>query len=599
LAIIGGKDSVAALASLLGDEKLSHMARYGLERNPDPAVDEAFRDALGKLKGRPLVGVIGSIGVRRDGSAVKPLSRMLQDSNPDVAQAAARALGSIGNQFATRALQSALQNVSAENKLAVCEGLLRCAETHVIQGRREVAIEIYDQLRSLQAPHQVRGGALRGAILTRGKDGVALTREHLRSKDYIMFSAAVQAAQEMEGSEVTKALTAAIKGLGADNQALIIMTLGKRGDAAAAPTLFELAKRGQRPVRMLAIRALPEIAGAYAEAAPVLVGLLGDSDDKITKTAKAALTALPYEISSAYILKMLESDDRDKQLVALDLLGHHREASSIPALLKTVEKGEPRVRRTALRRIGEIGGPEQVSALLGLLMNYKDTQDIRAAEQAVTAVCTKADNPQSYTDKLTSLLAKASPVQKAALLRVLGVIGGPKALDVVLAAVGDSNAEVHGAAIRALGAWKSANAAPHLLALAKKATNQNEKTLLLRGYLGLASRPDLPGEQRMSMCRQAEGLLQRNDEKKLLLGALSNINSADAAAMIAPYLDSSGTREEACAALVSVADKLLQGSDASKVAPKLIKPLEKVSQVTTNTNLARRAKRLLRQARSK
>src|SRR4030042_5448368 len=44
LAIIGGKDSVAPLADLLGDEKLSHIARYGLEKNPDPAVDEAFRD---------------------------------------------------------------------------------------------------------------------------------------------------------------------------------------------------------------------------------------------------------------------------------------------------------------------------------------------------------------------------------------------------------------------------------------------------------------------------------------------------------------------------------------------------------------------------
>jgi alpha-D-ribose 1-methylphosphonate 5-triphosphate synthase subunit PhnG len=69
--------------------------------------------------------------------------------------------------------------------------------------------------------------------------------------------------------------------------------------------------------------------------------------------------------------------------------------------------------------------------------------------------------------------------------------------------------------------------------------------------------------------------------------------------MIVPYLDSSGTREEAGAALVSVADKLLQGSDASKVASKLIEPLEKVSQVTTNNDLARRAKRLLKQAKEK
>ena len=46
------------------------MARYALETIPDPSVDDALRDALGKLKGRPLLGVIGSLGVRRDAKAV-------------------------------------------------------------------------------------------------------------------------------------------------------------------------------------------------------------------------------------------------------------------------------------------------------------------------------------------------------------------------------------------------------------------------------------------------------------------------------------------------------------------------------------------------
>ena len=53
LAIIGTKRAVAPLAALLGDEKLSHMARYGLEPIPDAAVDEAFRDALGRTEVPP------------------------------------------------------------------------------------------------------------------------------------------------------------------------------------------------------------------------------------------------------------------------------------------------------------------------------------------------------------------------------------------------------------------------------------------------------------------------------------------------------------------------------------------------------------------
>ena len=57
-------------------------------------------------------------------------------------------------------------------------------------------------------------------------------------------------------------------------------------------------------------------------------------------------------------------------------------------------------------------------------------------------------------------LASAPPAQKPALLRVLGAVGGANALDAVRAAAGEANAEVKGAALRALAAWKTADAAP-------------------------------------------------------------------------------------------------------------------------------------------
>ncbi|HPC62787.1 MAG TPA: hypothetical protein PKX23_19155, partial [Verrucomicrobiota bacterium] len=37
LARVGGREAVAPLAALLPDERLGHMARYALERIPDPA----------------------------------------------------------------------------------------------------------------------------------------------------------------------------------------------------------------------------------------------------------------------------------------------------------------------------------------------------------------------------------------------------------------------------------------------------------------------------------------------------------------------------------------------------------------------------------
>src|SRR5262249_5267553 len=144
LARIGGKEAIAPLAALLGDEKIAHMARYALEPIPDPAVDEALRAALRQLKGRLLVGVIGSIGVRRDVKAIDSLTELLKDSNADVASAAARALGSLGVPAAAKALSGALTTSPGAGQAAIHEGLFRCAEALSARGQTAEAIAIYD-----------------------------------------------------------------------------------------------------------------------------------------------------------------------------------------------------------------------------------------------------------------------------------------------------------------------------------------------------------------------------------------------------------------------------------------------------------------------
>ena len=61
----------------------------------------------------------------------------------------------------------------------------------------------------------------------------------------------------------------------------------------------------------------------------------------------------------------------------------------------------------------------------------------------------------------------------------------------------------------------------------------------------------------------------------------------------APYLDDAATKEEACAAIVAIAEKLVRERRASRTDPKLLEPLKKVSQTTANPDLARRAGLLL------
>jgi HEAT repeat protein len=592
LALIGTKKAVAPLAALLGDNELSHMARYALEPIKDLSVDEALRDALGRVKGKPLVGVIGSIGVRRDAQAVQSLLSILtkDETSLEAKSAALRALGQIGTSEAAEVLRVSLDHVPAEGLPDAYEGLFRCAERFTSEGSLSTAIDIYDTLRARKASHQVRAGALRGAILARGKDGLPLLKEHLRSDDYIMFSAACQTALGMPGAEVTQTLAAELKQLSGDKKILVIWTLGKRGDPAAIPALSVAANDGEKNVRIAAIKAMPEIGNASA--VPVLVGLLGDNDGQISQAAQEALAAMAGEEADAAVMAMLNNTETAPRLTALELIGRRRMYESVPALLRVAAGPDAKVRPAAMKKVGELGRPTEFSAVLDLLMQYEAQQDLDAAEQALSAVCSKADNPISYTLRLTSRLTTASPAQKCALLRVLSVIGGTNALDAVRRAMNDSNAQVSDAATRVLCSWKTADAAPDLLSLAKDSPDRSRRTAALRGYINLVRDDRLPTGEKVVMCRQAAALIQRNEEKKLLLGALSTIPSSEALSMAMAYLDDPATRTEASFAAVAISDKIV-GQEPGKVA----EAMQKVLKTKDNRNVRNRARQILNKAK--
>lgn len=95
LAVIGDAAAVPAVARLLADESLNVYARTALEQIPGEAASEALRTALGAARGRMLVGIINSLGVRRDTKAIAALTALRGHADPAAARAADAALARI------------------------------------------------------------------------------------------------------------------------------------------------------------------------------------------------------------------------------------------------------------------------------------------------------------------------------------------------------------------------------------------------------------------------------------------------------------------------------------------------------------------------
>jgi HEAT repeat protein len=163
LRIIGTSSAVAALAKLLPDQELSHMARYALECMPASEAAQAMRDALSRCTGTLKVGVISSLGARRDAGSVEALSALLADGDAAVARAAALALGAIRTPEAAAAL--AKSNPSEpESKVADTDATLACAEGLLAHGKKVEALAVYKSLAGEGQPKHVRLAATSGIL---------------------------------------------------------------------------------------------------------------------------------------------------------------------------------------------------------------------------------------------------------------------------------------------------------------------------------------------------------------------------------------------------------------------------------------------------
>lgn len=156
LVLIGSEFSVPSLAALLADAQLATAARNALEAIPHPDAAKALRDSLPKLDGLQKVGVIHSLGARRDAGSVRALNGLLRDANPQLAGAVVGALGNIGSTQAASALRAFVPKAPEAVRAELANALLVCAGQLQAGGRNSEARQLWQMLDVSAQPQHVR-----------------------------------------------------------------------------------------------------------------------------------------------------------------------------------------------------------------------------------------------------------------------------------------------------------------------------------------------------------------------------------------------------------------------------------------------------------
>jgi len=590
LAICGTKAAVPALAALLSDEKLASWARIGLEAIPDPAVDVALRDAMSKLQGKLQLGVINSIGKRRDEKAVDWLSQKLKDPDPDLMSAAAAALGRIGGEQAASALGQALTGATPAMLPVICEACLRNADQFIALGKNDRAAAICEQVGRLQAPRHIRMEAMRGFIVAKQAAGIPLLIEQLKGDDAGMVAVAMGLAHDLPGAGLTKALTAEVGKLPPEKQVYVIEALGVRGDKSVVPTLLALTKNSPANVCIAAIGALTRVGDVSA--LPRLVEIAVGPDGGIAKAAQTAIVKFPSPEADATCTGLLASQESTARLTGADMISRRAIYSAMPTVAKVArEDADPAVCVNCLGALRELGSLADLGAVVEILVRNRSEEDSKAGEQAAATICGRQTDRDACAGTLIAGLAAAQPAQKCALLRLLRSVVASKSLLAIRAAMSDSNKDVRDTATRLICEWSTAEAAPDLLALAKTSPDPTYKLLALRGYIRVSGEKDVSASQKLAMCKEAAALVQRDDEKKILLGSLGTAGDTASLALAAQHLDNAALTAEACLACVAIAERLVKDAPAD-----VLPVMEKVVKINKDANLAARAGAVLKAA---
>ncbi len=586
LAVFGGPEAVSALAPLLADERLSAWARIPLEVMPGPAADDALRDAMGRLYGNLLVGVINSIAVRGDTKAVDGLAGRLKDPNVDVASAAAVALGRIGGPTALGALEASLATAPEGVRSGVAEGLILSAERAAAHSQADEAVRLYDAVRQAKVPPQRALEATRGAILARQAGGLPLLLETLRSPDRDTFDIGLRTARELPGQAVTEALAAELDRTPPERQGQVLLALTDRGDAAVQPAVFRAVQKGSKSLRLVALGVL-ERQGNVASL-PVLLEAAGDDDSAVSKAAKAALGRLPgKEVDTALLARLPQSSGSARRVIT-ELAGQRRIAAAVPEFLKAANDTDPELRRAGIEALGETVAVADLGKLADLLAKAPSEDDVADVEAALDTACTRlTDKPACATTLLARLPSSPAPA-RCALLRVLGTVGTPEALTAVRGSLGHTDASVRDAAFRVLADWPSSAALSPLMDVIRTTSQDTQRTLAMRGAVRLLGIGDQPPGQSVKTYGELLALARRVDDRKLVLSGIGALPDPAALKLVEPLLAEESVRKEAESALLSIAGALAGSAPAEAKAV-----ASRLQSESKDASLRDRAKKLL------
>lgn len=518
---IGSAECVPALAGLLTDPELSHMARFALQYLPPEEAGRALREALGKVEGDLKIGMVGSLGQRGDPEAVDAIAPLLSSNDVALTAAAIKALGRIGGSEAAAALAEAKVHEALET--ARQNARLMCADSMAVAGDSAAAREIYREMTDASHDLYIRIAAYRGVIRTDQEQAPKTVLELLSLDDPELNQAGARFVGDLPDADqprgiTTMTLASQLPNLTPYSQLLLIRALQERDDKAAAPFITKFVASDDEDLKLAAI----EVLGTLGRAAEVpALALASTRPNPVGSAALDSLSRMSASGLEKSLLNEIRSDapaDQRKNLI--QVLINRRVTEAVPALLELLGGEDEEIRPAAAEALGKLAGEDALDEMVDHLVQSKSESTRTYLGRALTSMILRLENVSSQP--VIAGLDRADPDAQVTLLPVMARLGDGAALQAVRERLHSDNPRVKRAAIRALADWPTTAPLEDLLAEAEAGEGDNTaKIVALRGYIQLLELPaNRSAAETVNLLNHAMEVAERPEEKRLILAAL-------------------------------------------------------------------------------
>jgi HEAT repeat protein len=557
LRLIGSEKSVPILQQMLHEEDTTDLARYALEKIPGAAADRALISALNLAQREIKLGIISTLGQRRAAEAVTPLAQLLQDRNPEVARAAAAALGQAASAEAGQALVRALDKARGPLKGQVASSLLVCAEALRAQKDLSAASPLYSRVLAAELPLPLRQAGMKGKIATLDANAAELVLDILQSRNPEMHSPAISMIPEFFDESRISKVCSLLPGLPEASQVQLISVLSAYPSQHVLPAILAAAKGPQKMARLEALKAL----GRAGDSSTVefLATTAARSKGQEQEAARRSLGDIKgKEVDRAILFLLVSHPDEAVQQELIRSIEARQITAGTGLLIQQARTGKEGNRLEAIKALKTVAGPSDLSRLLDLLLQTENEDEQEEMENTVAAISRKnpaADSQARIVEK--RLEGTKEDKARSTLYRVLGKIGAESSLPLLRSALREGSPVIHDAVVRALAGWPTIAARDDLLEITRTSKETSHQVLALQGYIRMVGMEKYRSpEAATNALKEALGLAARPDEKKLILAALQEFACPASLELAQSLASDAEVKEEVQAAISLIKEKI-------------------------------------------